>query len=306
MPRGSTKRQAGRSQGAQGAPANNSSSWTQLVSEVQQLVESPDSALLANGRQIGSVCRGILLLSGSCRCCSCLGQLGGGPSNVPCSAAGEVKQDKQLAASLSKLKLPYLLSKLLAAQYSSGSGPSKWHEDGYIQLIGSVLTTARALYSRVGGRGTGVHKDVTAAAKDVAQLQLLRGQSGMLEQLAAAQEQIAAVLQQELQPQPAQQQKVSGELIQELLRLSCCCGSLVGSHCSLNKAAVAEQGVVAVAAARLCIAVLKHPDRVCWERGDAGLCMFVNDAIVVMTDAVGCVHAAGGLVATLPDGCAWR
>lgn len=144
MPPGSTKRQTGRSPGAQGAPANNSSSWTQIVSEVQQLVESPDSALLANGRQIGSVCRNILLLSGSCRCSSCLGQLGGGPSNVPCSAAGEVKQDKQLAASLSKLKLPHLLSKLLAAQYSSDSAPSKWHADGYIEAVGPVLTGNRS------------------------------------------------------------------------------------------------------------------------------------------------------------------
>lgn len=128
------------------------------------------------------------------------------------------------------------------------------------------------------------------------------------------------MLQQELQPQPGQQQsqlqqhKVSGELVQEFLRLSCCCGRLMGSHCisgNNNTAAVAEQGVVAVAAARLRNAVLKHPDRVCWEHED-GLCMITQEATGVMTMAVGCVHAAGRVGSAriksgaLPEDCACR
>jgi hypothetical protein len=245
--------------------------WNDAVSHVQLLLANDRILLHANN--VHSVFSSIVYLARR-------------HAVDPHTPAGSIHEAQQLSAALPKLKLPQLVAKVLAANPSNSSGSRKWRDVEYTTLVGAGVASLHSLYLGVmtlaypeSGTPDTAQKAVAAAARDAVQSQLLR--SGLFEQLATAYEQLASLL---ADPRQQQQQQVPAELLTMILGVNSTFVGLLRPQCENSTAALAQiaaqLGPVAVAAARLCTAVLQHPERVLWQ--EAGLTEFLVLTEVLM------------------------
>lgn len=266
-----------------------SSSWDAVVLDVQHFLAIND--IMLQGQDLHTLFHRIVLLTE---------RHSEGDAHTPSS----IRDAQQLAAALPMLKLPQLLAKILAfdpvsstnTSATSGSS-SKWQDMEYTALVCMAVATSHNLYMHVmalaypesnqtHGMPDAAQKSVAAATRDAVRRQLLP--SGLLGQLAAAQEQLAALLQ-----DPLQQQQMPEDQIMLMLGANANFAELLRAQ-SPNSAELmldaAQLGPVAAAAARLCIAVLQHPERVRWQK--ASKSVFLDSTMEMLSEVVSLLHDA--------------
>jgi hypothetical protein len=225
-----------------------------------------------------------------------------GDAHTPSS----IRDAQQLAAALPMLKLPQLLAKILAfdpvsstntSASTTSASSSKWQDKEYTALVCMAVATSHNLYMHVMALAypeseqthkmpDAAQKGVAAATRDAVRRQLLP--SGLFGQLAAAQEQLAALLE-----DPQQQQQMPEDQIMLMLGANANFAELLRAQ-SPNSAELmldaAPLGPVAAAAARMCSAVLQHPERVRWQK--ASNSVFLDSAMGMLSEVVSLLHDA--------------
>jgi hypothetical protein len=277
------------------------SSWGDIVQHVQQLL-ADDGKTMMDIEDICRVCRSIMLFTET---------LCDGDTYTPANSSREAKQ---MAAALPQLDLSTFVGKMIAGDpvRETSSTSSKWYDQEWVSMVGVCVAaaqklsmTALALSNPGSGAPVTVQNACAAAIRESVEYQLLP--SGVFKPLATALQQLTALLTAP-QQQRQQQQQVAGDLIMIIQGVIGTFADMLVVKCQysdrysreLYRMTGGQVGVATVEAAGLCIAVLQHPERLCWQ-DDSGMGEFVYVTEETLSKLVYFLHTASESVLTLYD-----